>query len=381
MKPKDSLVTLYTKKESEQFIQNQRDAKNNLVASMLQNDISRFATNFKTKSIALTAGNHSLIGTVNNKDYKNSPMCSPYNLFCIYPKQRLQFLKNKWLRNFLNIVTSIFQISFKMAKFNRVIQLNNKPCDAIVHPKLSTAHLEQSIEKLISRFPKHAILFPRLDQTSNPELFTSLVKTGFKMVPTRPVHLFHPDHHYMKRSHTKRDFALLRKSEYTLVSHDEITSVDLARIHELYQMLFIDKHTKENPNLTLDYFEKCHANGWYKFFAFRNPEGVIDAFLTYETQDNQMACGPLGYDTSKPKETGLYRLLFAKSLEIASDNHYIFNFGGGNEVFKINRGSLREVGYTAVYCKHLPLYRRIPWIFLSEVGRKITVKIFEKNLF
>ena len=350
-------------------------------SKMILGDFSKIATNFKTTSLAIKVGSHTIVGTLNNEEYHNSPLCSPFNLFCLYPQQKLKSMEIVWLRRFLYLCTSLFQMWFRHAKFNQVIQVNNKPCDAITHPQLTQEEVAQCVKKLTERFPQHAVVFPRLDELTSPILFESLESNNFYMIPTRMVNIFRPDADYRKKSHSKRDRSLLKKSSYELVEHDEITKQDLERIHELYQMLFIDKHSEENPNLTPKFFNESHPFQWYTFFALRNTEGTIDAFFSYEVEENVMACGPLGYDTSKPQELGLYRMLFAHSLEIAHANHFIFNFGGGNDKFKVNRGSKREVGFTAVYAKHLPLYRRLPWWFLATAGKKVTVKILKRVLF
>lgn len=374
-------VQVFTSENHNDYIQTHKDSVNSLIANALENGFEKLASNFITDEIAISFGATSLLGTVNENEYDNSPICSPFNLFCLYPKKKIQSIKVNWLRHFLNVVTTLFTLTFKTTKFDRVIQLNNKPCDAIVYPELSPTEVESCVTQLKKQFPNHAIIFPRIDRLTSPTLVESLEANGFLMVPTRNVHIFHPENSYMKRSHTKRDFSLLKKQDFQFVEHDDISGNDLLRIYELYKMLFLEKHGRENPELTIEFFQKSHAHRWYTFFALRNPKGVIDAFLSYETHGNNMACGPLGYDTSQDKEVGLYRMIFAHSLKIADQHNYIFNFGGGNEHFKQNRGSRREIGYTAVYCKHLPLYRRFPWMLLETVGRKATIKILEKVTF
>ena len=374
-------VQVFTSDNYKDYVEAHQDSDNSLIANALENGFERLASNFVTNEIAVSFGKTSLLGTVNEKEYDNSPICSPYNLFCLYPKKKIQKIKVNWLRYLLNLSTSLFTITFKTTKFDRVIQLNNKPCDAIAYPELTSSEIGHCITRLKDKFPKHAILFPRIDRLTSPTLVANLESNGFLMVPTRTVHIFHPQNLYLKRSHTKRDFSLLKKQNYTLVAHDKIDRNDLIRIYELYKLLFLEKHGRENPELTIDFFQKSHAYHWYTFFAFRNSMGVIDAFLSYETRGNVMACGPLGYDTSLEKNLGLYRMVFAQSLKIADRHQYIFNFGGGNEHFKMNRGSSREIGYTAVYCKHLPFYRRFPWKLLEVLGRKVTIKILQRVTF
>lgn len=287
-------------------------------------------------------------------------------------------MKNRFMRAVLLFTTSLLQAPLKVTKFNQVVQVNNKPCDAILYPELEVVKV---VDELTKKFPKHAILFPRVDRLTHSKLVASLEKNGFLLVPTRPAHIYDPATPYMRRSHTKRDFSLLKKTACTFVSHDELTKEDLYRCHELYYKLFVEKHGRESPQLTSNYFLESHKNRWYTFFGLRNPDGTLDAFFCYEKLQGVMACGPLGYDTSKEQSLGLYRQLFAHSLKVAKEENLIFNFGGGNEQFKSARGSTRVIGYTAVYCDHLPLWRSLPWIFFGKLMRKTTENILNKQTF
>jgi len=374
-------VQVFTKDTENDYLQLHEESTNSLIANVLKIGFKRLASNFNTNEIAISTGKTALLCTVNEKEYDNSPICSPFNLFCMYPKKKIGAIQTLWLRHFLHLCTSFFSLTFKVAKFDRVVQLNNKPCDAITYPELTLEEVNGCLSKLHLTYPNHAIIFPRIDKFTSPILFENLSASGFLMIPTRTVHIFHSESGYLSRSHTKRDLALLRKRNYKYVAHEEMTSQDLFRIYELYKMLFLEKHGRENPELTMEFFEKSHAHRWYTFFGLRNGKGIIDAFLSYETKNQIMACGPLGYDTLQKQKVGLYRMIFAQSLKIAHAHHYIFNFGGGNEHFKMMRGSRREIGYTAVYCRHLPLYRQAPWLLLSTLGRSATIKILEKVTF
>jgi len=124
-------VQVFTSDNHNDYIKSHKDSVNSLIAIALENGFDKLASNFITNEIAISFGTTTLLGTVNEKEYDNSPICSPFNLFCLYPKKKIQTIKINWLRHFLNVSTSLFTLTFKATKFDRVIQLNNKPCDAI----------------------------------------------------------------------------------------------------------------------------------------------------------------------------------------------------------------------------------------------------------
>ena len=112
----------------------------------------------------------------------------------------------------------------------------------------------------------------------------------------------------------------------------------------------------------------------------RNEAGIIDAFISYARLNGVMICGPLGYDTTKPRKLGLFRMIMSLSLKNAYQAKCFYNLGSGNEQFKMLRGSRREIEYNAVYCQHLPFYRCFPWMILSWCGRHIVLNVLKKYL-
>ena len=55
--------------------------------------------------------------------------------------------------------------------------------------------------------------------------------------------------------------SLLRNSPYKIVPHQELTDADADRICTLYQMLFVDKHSKFNPDLYEKIFSSSNSTG------------------------------------------------------------------------------------------------------------------------
>jgi hypothetical protein len=145
-------------------------------------------------------------------------------------------------------------------------------------------------------------------------------------------------------------------------------------------MLFIEKHSSFNPKFTVKYFKYCHRFKWFVFTALRNKEGVIDAFCSQSKKKDVMTCGPSGYDTEKSSKLGLYRMIIWLNLNKAWEEKCLYNMGSGNEQYKLNRGSIRQMEYNAVYYWHLPIYRRIPWLILSWTGNQLSTRIFKKYL-
>lgn len=376
----DHPITIFTAQDANRFLQKYHHKSDSLESFLLNTDPTNLVTNLETQNIVIAQGDHLLFATKNDKEYNNTHICSPYNTYIGYGKLSAKNFERLWIRGFIYGFTLFFGKIFKWLQFNKVIQLNNTFSTINLHPENTDALLSPIIHKLIDAYPKHAIIWPRLNPELNKNLYNTLIQHHFKLIPTKTVHVYCSDKNYMKRSHTKRDLSLLKKSDYKIVNHHELTATDLVRIHALYEMLFIKKHAGYNPQLTLAYFESCHRHHWFEFTALRNPQGEIDAFISQAKRNGIMICGPLGYDTEKPIELGLYRMIIAVSLQNAHEADCTYNLGSGNELFKLNRGSERQLEYNAIYYHHLPFHRRLPWQILHWTGHHFIQRIVEKSL-
>lgn len=346
-----------------------------------KSDVKSLAQNADTQIIKLNCDNQSILAMLNNNEYHNSYVFSPYGMYVGFGKEAIKNFEHFSSRLLIRIGLSLLGILLKSCKINKVVQVDNCLSSLNLHPRKITDSLENITKNLIKHFPQHVILLQNLNKTTDKELIKKLEYCGYRSVPTKLVHLYINDEEYMKRSHTKRDFSLLRNSSYNIVNHDELKHKDIERIHELYEKLFIEKHSEYNLKYTVNFFKRCWEKQWYTLTALRNPHGEIDAFISYKQLDNIMVCGPLGYDTSKPLKLGLYRMLFALNLKHAKKNKLIYNMGPANDIFKLNRGSIRVLDYYYVYCNHLSFYRRFPWMVLQWLYKYIVIKILQTNMF
>lgn len=372
-------LKLFTTKEFSQFKEQFPAFTNSMPSTFLNCPSQKLISNINTESIIITNSKEHCLGTINHCEYNNSHACSPYATYISYPKTMLNQFNKTWAKLLAMIFPRLLGTLFKAAKIDQVIQLNNDFSAVIYKPIMLYKQTPEIINLLTERYPNHLILLRRINPITTPLLVDALKQNGFTLIADKPTHLFIPENKFMQRSHTKRDLTLLNKTNYTLVEQQSFTSEDLYRLHQLYQDLFIDKHTTSNPNYTLTFFEEAVKHRWLKFYAFRNPDGIIDAFSSLTHYDNIMNCGPIGYDLEKPTKLGLYRMLVAQGLKLAQDNNAILNYGSGSDLFKLNRGSKKIIEYTAVYYRHLPKYRQLPWNLLHFLSKTVMPKIFGLN--
>ena len=83
-----------------------------------------------------------------------------------------------------------------------------------------------------------------------------------------------------------------------------------------------------------------------------------------------------GYDTRLPQELALYRLLSLKTLLEGEERGLLVHASAGVGPFKRLRGGVATIEYNAVYDRHLPAARRLPWTLLKVLADKVAVPLF-----
>lgn len=370
------MLTLYDENNFRSFSFQSENTAHEIVKTLMTHASHDFVANVETKIVALAYEEEILPVSVNHTEYSNALICSPYTTYVTYPLGELKQFSKRWIKLAILCNAMIMSVICRSTRFNQIVQINNNLNSLLKHPRTLNGILPQLTQKMIDRFPRHAITFFRVNDLLDSEFKETLIQNGYQVFPDRQVHLFYPDQKVMQRSHTKRDMALLRNSSYTVVTHDELTVEDANRIAVLYRMLFVDKHSKLNPVYTAEYFKNAILQRWHHYVALRNQDGEIDGFISWFNTENIMVCGPLGYDIDVDKKSGIYRQLVALCLKHANESQLIFNMGGGSDAFKSNRGSTKTLEYTAVYCRHLTWYRRIPWKIIHYAFHKALKKIF-----
>jgi len=100
--------------------------------------------------------------------------------------------------------------------------------------------------------------------------------------------------------------------------------------------------------------------------------------MGYFVRNGVMTQPFFGYDTTLPQKIGLYRLLTMVTLLEGMEHGLMVHASAGVGPFKKLRGGMPVIEYNAVYDRHLPLGRRLPWSVLKVLSDKIAIPVFQK---
>jgi hypothetical protein len=338
-----------------------------------------YIANIDTRMMLLRVGNIVMPVTVNEREYDNSYVCSPYTAVISYPLEELAKLKSRTLRGALRALIHVMAPLMRGGGINQVVCVNNWLLSTNLYPAWNGAGLDRLTEMLIAQFPDKAIMFRSLNRATNDELCQAFVKAGYVLAPSRQVYMFDgvkPD--YLRKQDTRRDQKLLRDTSYTLVSHDALTDDDDEDVVRLYNMLYLKKYSYYNPQFTVKLVRLWRLERLMKLFGLRGPHGRLDGVVGCFSRNQVLTTPLVGYDTTVPIEEGLYRMLAAIVLREAAQRSMTLNMSSGVAGFKRLRGGAPQIEYSAIFYAHLPWRRRGIWrtlsLLLTQVGARVLKK-------
>ena len=318
--------------------------------------------------------------TVNETEYNNSYVCSPYTMLVPYCLEEITKLDNRFLRKVIKLLITMFDNYVKNNNINRVVHINNWLLSTNLYPqKEKKLLIKRLLEDFVSRYQQHAIIFRSLNNHLNPELLSECNSAGCIAVPTRQVYLYDKTlNDYSKTHNYKIDKKLLEKTDYQYVTQNEIEESDYSRIVDLYNMLYVSKYSQHNPQFTHNYIATIIEHPYFYIEGFRNQQGILDAVGGRFTVGDTTSLPIVGYDITKPKKLGLYRLVLMSTLLYAEKNKFCFNASSGAPHFKRLRGAIPYIEYSMVYVDHFPKPSQRLWKILAFTLNKLFVPIMKR---
>ncbi|MDQ0229981.1 GNAT family N-acetyltransferase [Metabacillus malikii] len=349
---------------------------------LLKGETKELIHNVNTTIRFVAIDNVLLPYTVNESEYENSYVCSPYNHYITYSKEELTMLNNKVLEAPLRMLLAVMDIFVKFIKINKVVYINNWLISTNLSPLLTEKQLSALHHAMLNKYPSYLIGYRSLNDGLYPEMIRDLKKLKYVFLPSRFVYISEPADimHARKkvRNTLKRDKKLFCNQEFEIIYHDEFTREDLSRAKQLYDKLYLEKYSYNNPQFSEQYILSTHRERALIYMGLKR-NGILEGVFGSKIYQNKMANPVLGYNTDLPKEKGLYRMLryLAVNESIKHDRKYHQSAGVGR--FKYDRGARGYPEYTAIYIHHLSKSKILFWKSLSFLLNHFAIKIVDKK--
>ncbi|WP_379153535.1 GNAT family N-acetyltransferase [Paenibacillus sp. sgz5001063] len=347
------------------------------ISAMLEHPAEHYFTNVRTTIRVVAVDGLPIPITINEAEYTNSYVCSPYTHYVSYAHEELALLNNRLLEGVLAALLRGMGFMLRTARFNRVVQVNNWLLSTNLYPPVNPEQLLKVLDYLRAEYPGYTILLRSLSKETSGPLMDALSGYGCKWVPSRQIYLLQHPQSSKAKWLVKRDRTMLDKQGYTVEPPDRITQEDISRIVELYELLYIHKYSEHNPKFTAAYIRLALEKRTLHIYGLRK-NGRLDAVLGFYSREGAMTAPLFGYDTTLPQSIGLYRMLSAVLIDLAESRGELLHESSGVGQFKRNRGAVAATEYSVVLDKGTPWLNRSGWSFLGLLLRRVGIPLIQK---
>lgn len=335
---------------------------------LIKNGSQTYIANVSTKLFVATVGSHIFPITVNEKEYGNSYIASNYYVVAMMEEWLAKF--HPLVKHLAKPLTWTFGGILKAIKINKIVLLNNWLFTSNILPELKEEELKALLKAMRDQFPAHAFMWRNLENFHGEKIHSQLKEEGFRLMKTRTLYFYNPEwkkeHSSKVHYHHRRDLRLIEKEKYEVVRNKDLHEDDLPRICELYQKVYMEKHTSFSPDFTPAFLRNAIDCNSLNFTGLRK-NGRLDGIMGTFCRGNTMICSLFGYETELPPALGLYRMMTVLLLKESEERGFVLNDGSGGESTKKFRGQRPFLEYVGIYDCHLPLWRRLFFAMMEKV--------------
>jgi len=354
-------------------------ARRYLLPMMLDGAQTYIRNVFKTQLMLARVGGVIIPITTSDFHVDNTYTVSPYSHYVSYGGfEEVKHLNNPPVEKIIKLLMGPIAWYFRKADLDKVAYVNNYLLSTNLYPSVNSDQLSALSEALPKWFPDRVIVFRSVDEKKNPHIADILKAKEYDLVLSRQVWYMDAEEASRTRQY-KEDARVLRRHGYEIVDGKELSDDELSRSLDLYNMLYLEKYSYYNPRFTFEFMKLARDNEILHLRALKR-DGKINAVMGFFIRNGAMTQPLFGYDTSLPQEEGLYRLLTLITLQEGLRRNLLVHASGGVGKFKKVRGGKSVIEYNAVYHKHLPLWRQMPWKLIKAIS-KYAIPYFQKKDF
>ncbi len=298
-----------------------------------------------------------------------------------YARDELDLIRDEKTRRWSARTLAVAEPWMKSLQLDTAVSINAWCVSTHLYPNWNQDQIFALTAQLSEAFPHRPLWMRTLNAYQQSPLMDALRDEGWLLFPHRQVYVF--DHRDQIALLTKRnnqlDQKLLNSTPLKLCQHEDFRPEDAEVMAELYDLLYLQKHSRWNAIYTPAYFRQALAHRWLEFIGFRDDQGKLVAFIGLYADHTSITTPMLGYDTQLPQTLGLYRLLMAAVLRLSLERQHVLNFGAGSASFKKMRGGRPEIEWQAFYVKHLNPIKRVQMALTSWAMRETIPSFLAKQ--
>lgn len=315
--------------------------------------------NVRTEWRALRSGGHVYPVTINHGETGDSYVCLPHSAYALYARREIELVGMGAAGSLLSPVIGALGGWLRRAGINRIVHIDNWLLSTSLHGDWAGGDLPVIRQLLAGLYPGHILAIRSVDPWSSPALAAAARADGWTMVPSRQIWVTDDlERDWQSRGDYRNDRRLLRRSGLAIETLEVVTEADAARIADLYHQLYVGKYSPLNPVFTPAFVTMTHAIGMIRYRVARAADGTIMAVAGLFQRSDVATPPVVGYDMSRPRAEGLYRIASFLFGEDALMRGTRLNGSAGAADFKRLRGAHGVIEYWAMHTAHLGARQR-----------------------
>ena len=262
----------------------------------------------------------------------------------------------------------LFRTMAQSLGVEKTVYVNNWLLSTNLYDTLSTEQISSMLNFLRTKYPEYAVMFRSVNETTDPELFRTLQALNAIPLVSRQVYLLHQDKKKYKKKRpfvTDKKYWEKRKDLRWFEGNGSLTTSINNKIIEYYNNIYLEKYSVLNPQYTEKFIEIAANSKVLSFQLMENQEKELLAVQAIYYTGGKITTPFIGYDTSLPREEGIYRLMNMQLMQEAINKNLFLNMSSGAGKFKKQRGGEPSFEHHFVYVNHLSNFRQLIWKVLN----------------
>lgn len=328
-------------------------------AAFARRGAQTFIANLTSRVMLLRHGSLRLPVTVDDGGHGRSYVASPHSAYVLYAEEEMDLVGMKRGRTAAKLALTALDGLLRAVRINRAVHLDNWMLSTNLHGDWQGEALPDMRQCLANRFPDHFLVVRTLDEWSCPGLLTAAREDGWILVPARQIWIVEDlERDWRPRNAYGNDRRALAASGLTVEDAGPFGLPDLARVAELYRMLYVGRYSALNPVFTEQFIALTQQSGMLHYRVARDGNGRIMCVGGIWARGDVMTPPIVGYDTSRPQSEALYRIACFLFSQWGMEHGLALHGSAGAAHFKRLRGARGAIEYLAVHADHLSLARR-----------------------
>jgi hypothetical protein len=350
------------------------------IAGIAQAGVPQMVANVRTRWLALRSGGRVFPLTVNDGEVGDSYVCLPHSAYILYARQELKLVDTGALAPFLRAMIAAFDKVLIAAGINRIVQIDNWLLSTNLHGDWAGEDVPAIRAALVALYPDHIIAIRSLDPWSCPDLLAACEADQWLRLASRQIWVTDDlARDWRPRNSVQNDRRLLTNSGLAVEELKAMADEDARRIAELYHMLYVGKYSPLNPVFTPAWIAMTHRQGIIRYRGARDAEGRLMAVAGSLVRGGVLTPSIVGYDTSRPQKDGLYRIAAYLFSDEAEREGLRLNGSAGASDFKRRRGAKGVIEYSALYVRHLSIWRRLALVLVAGLLDHVAVPMMRRR--